>query len=155
MAAARLLCWAVCLSAYSYDIEFRPTSEHSNADSLSCLPLHSIRAQESLSDPAVFNMHQLESLPVTTGRLAQATRTDPVLSHVYSHTLQGWPQSVDDQFRPYFNRRDELTVESGCVLWDARVVIPDKYQEKLLNELHRDHPEIMKSVARSYFGALV
>ncbi len=34
------------------------------------------------------------------------------------------------------------------------MIIPEKLQEKLLQELHRDHPGItrMKAVARSYFG---
>jgi len=37
LAAARLQRWALLLSAYSYDIEFRPTEEHSNVDALSRL----------------------------------------------------------------------------------------------------------------------
>ena len=42
VAAARLQRWAVKLSAYNYQIEFRPTREHSNADGLSRLPLNYI-----------------------------------------------------------------------------------------------------------------
>jgi len=80
MAAARLQRWAVCLSAYSYNIEFRPTAAHCNADGLSRLPLHSVRAEEYVSDPSIFNIHQLDSLPVTAVQLAAATRTDPLLS---------------------------------------------------------------------------
>lgn len=39
------------------------------------------------------------------------------------------------------------------MLWGTRVVIPAKLREKLLSELHRDHPGIckMKGMARSYF----
>ena len=45
-----------------------------------------------------------------------------------------------------------MTVEEGCLLWGIRVVAPQRVRNKLLNELHRDHPGIsrMKSVARSY-----
>ena len=39
LAAARLQRWALLLSAYSYDIEFKPTRQHGNADGLSRLPL--------------------------------------------------------------------------------------------------------------------
>ena len=39
LAAARMQHWALTLSAYVYEIEFRPTGEHGNADSLSRLPL--------------------------------------------------------------------------------------------------------------------
>ena len=39
LAAARLQIWAIILSAYQYDVEFRPTDKHANADGLSRLPL--------------------------------------------------------------------------------------------------------------------
>lgn len=34
LAAARLQRWALMLAAYTYDIEFRPTGQHANADGL-------------------------------------------------------------------------------------------------------------------------
>ena len=39
LAAARLQRWALLLSAYDYEIQFKPTKSHSNADGLSRLPL--------------------------------------------------------------------------------------------------------------------
>ena len=39
LAAARLQCRSLILSAYSYNIEYRSTEAHANADSLSRLPL--------------------------------------------------------------------------------------------------------------------
>ena len=35
LAAARLQCWAMFLSAYQYDLEFRMTDKHCNADGFS------------------------------------------------------------------------------------------------------------------------
>ena len=69
MAAARLQRWAACLSAYSYDIPFKPTAAHSNADGLSSLPLHTVRANCPLPDPSICNVQQLGSLPVTAMQL--------------------------------------------------------------------------------------
>ena len=140
----------LCLSAYSYDIQFRPTSKHQNADGLSRLPLH---AEGSVSDPSIFNTRQLESLSVTAVQIVSATRTDPILSQVFTYAQKGWPSRVSDQFHPFFVRKKELTVESGCILWGVRVIIPEKYRQNLLSELHRDHPGITKTkaVVRSYF----
>ena len=39
LAAARLQRWAIILSAYEYEIEYKPTCQHAIADSFSRLPL--------------------------------------------------------------------------------------------------------------------
>ena len=39
LAAARLQRWALILTAYNYDIQFRPSDKHGNADGLSRLPV--------------------------------------------------------------------------------------------------------------------
>ena len=152
LAAARLQRWALILSAYKYDIEFRPTAQHANADGLSRLPLACAETEGSSSEPSIFNIAQIESLPVTAARVRQASSTDPVVSKVIRYTQGGWPTEVDEGLRPFWRRRHELTVEEGCLLWGIRVVIPPKLQAKLLEELHRDHPGVarMKSVARNY-----
>ena len=152
LAAARLQRWAVLLSAYRYEIEFRPTGAHANADGLSRLPLTNISPEDTTSDTKIFNVSQMEALPVTTRQLRVATCTDSVLHKVFRYTQDSWPRKVSHDLQPYFNRRNELTVEEGCLMWGIRVVIPQKLKSKLLQELHRDHPGVtrMKSVARSY-----
>ena len=52
----------------------------------------------------------------------------------------------------YWRRKDELSLELGCVMWGARVVIPTKLRQFMLNTLHWTHPGAsgMKSLARSY-----
>ena len=153
LAAARLQRWALVLSAYSYDIEFCPTAAHGNADGLSRLPLHDSKSEDVAPGVTLFNVSQLSSLPVTSQQLQAATRTDPVLSRILHCTREGWPTQPDDQIRPYWSHRHELTVEQECVLWGIRALIPKKLQSQLLQELHRDHPGIsrMKAVARGYF----
>ena len=39
LAAARLQRWVLILASYQYEIEFKPTDKHSNADGVSRLPL--------------------------------------------------------------------------------------------------------------------
>ena len=63
--------------AYRYDIEFRPETEHGNADGLSRLPLPEGQFEESCSDPTVFNISQIESLPINVTKLRVATAADP------------------------------------------------------------------------------
>ena len=66
---------------------------------------------------------------------------------------QGWPMPVeDDMIKPYFTRREGLSVHASCVLWGFRVVSPPQGRYEVLNILHETHPGIvrMKSLARSY-----
>ena len=46
--------------------------------------------------------------------------------------------------------KDEFTTEEGCLLRGIRVVIPAKFQDVMLDELHENHPGIvkMRSLAR-------
>ena len=148
--AARLQPWAWILSAYLYNIEFQPTDQHANADGLSRLPMPDTDLGEASADPTVFNISQLQALPVNVTKLRTATAADPLLSKVYRYTRSGWPEQIPDALRPFHRRQHELTVEESCI--GIRVLIPKRLQEKLLEELHTDHPGVtqMESIARSY-----
>ena len=65
LAATRLQRWALFLSAYTYNIEFKSTHDHANADCLSRLPLEIKDSVDYLAGNSPFNIAQMESLPVT------------------------------------------------------------------------------------------
>ena len=56
------------------------------------------------------------------------------------------------EFKPYFTRQSELSVEGTCVLWGHRVVIPLPVHKKILQDLHTGHMGMsrMKALARSF-----
>ena len=58
-----------------------------------------------------------------------------------------------DALRPHWNRKSELSIDNGCLMWGIRVNIPKSLQERVLESPHANHPGIsrMKSIARSYF----
>ena len=153
LAAARLQRWALLLSAYSYEIQFKPTESHGNADGLSRLPLD-VQTTDSTPDPAsVFNIAQVQALPVSFHQIQVETKQDPILKKVTTYVRNGWPTHVPDELKPYRTRQTELGMESGCLMWGVRVIIPQSLQQSLLESLHDNHPGItsMKAVARSYF----
>ena len=52
LAAARLQRWAITLSAYQYEVEFRATDKHGNTDCLSRLPLEITTEEDSITKSA-------------------------------------------------------------------------------------------------------
>ena len=145
LAASRLQRWAVLLSAYSYKIECKSSEKHGNADALSRLPLPEYPSQ--VTDAAsCFNIGQIHALPdpITAQMIQSATRADAVLSKVLLYSQKGWPSKVDENLKPYFRRRLELSIEGGCLLWGTRVIVPKRLRESVLQELHRDHPGIVR-----------
>ena len=118
LVAACLQHWGLILEAFNYDIEYHPTGAHANANSLSRLPLKAEETNVTSDEPAIFNVSQLKSLPVTTKQLRAATQTDPVLSKVLRYVESGWPKQSELQIRPYWFWRLELTVEGGCLEYE-------------------------------------
>ena len=82
LAAAGLQKWTIILAAYSYEIEYKSTQNHANADSLSRLPLKV--TDNSIDEVTVFNIAQVEAMPITAQKVATATQRDPLLSQVYN-----------------------------------------------------------------------
>ena len=120
LAAARLQRWAVLFSAYSYDIQFKPTDKHANADGLSRLPLpedHDPSAVVSTRTTSVFNISQIEALPITADEIGAATKQDRILAKVYRYTKTSWPTTVKTSLKPYHQRQHQLTIEGDCLLW--------------------------------------
>ena len=72
IAAARMQKRALFLSASQYDIVYRPTAQHSNADCLSRLPVQSELGQEVQS----LHSMQIDILPINVDQMCTATRYD-------------------------------------------------------------------------------
>lgn len=150
LAAARLQRWALILSAYTYEIQYRRSENHANADAMSRLPQETTQPS---TDEQVYQFTLIDELPVTASDIAAEVRRDPVLGKVLDFTLNGWPERINDKALEAFHiRRHELSTEQGCVLWGLRVIIPEKFRNRMLDELHEEHPGIcrMKALARSH-----
>uniref|UniRef100_A0A1X7UB29 Integrase zinc-binding domain-containing protein n=1 Tax=Amphimedon queenslandica TaxID=400682 RepID=A0A1X7UB29_AMPQE len=61
-------------------------------------------------------------------------------------------RATEDNLKQYKNRKDNLSVEKGCLPWGARVIVPPQLQKLVLEEIHQRHPGIvrMKALALCY-----
>lgn len=92
------------------------------------LAKHKDGSQECL---AVF-----DATPLIASQVARATERDCILSKPVQFTLSGCSAHCDDQFQPFYVRRNELSYDQGSVTWSQRVIILDELREAVLTLLH-------------------
>ena len=81
---------------------------------------------KKLSTLCVFNLMQFDPLPVTVEHFREETQRNPALVHVYGMSSKRWPHNLDPTLNPYFVRKDEIILQSGCLMWGIRVITPPK-----------------------------
>ena len=139
------------MSAYDYEIQYKPGVENKEADLLSRLPI-----PVEVIDPneQTFNVDYCEALPVTAADIAKETQRDRILRRVYQYTKCGWGPNGQPVIEQYRRRASELSIENGCLLWANRVFIPNKLRSLILSELHEGHLGMsrMKSLAAAMYG---
>ncbi|KAL5516094.1 hypothetical protein EMCRGX_G001364 [Ephydatia muelleri] len=153
MASSRIQRWALTLSAYNYQMVFRPGKNQGNADGLSRLPLAEAPEEVPTPGDTILMLQAFSDMSsvVTATSIRRWTDKDPVLSVVRRMVLHGWRTQSNEQFKPYECRKSELSVEDGCILWGSRVVVLPPGRVPIIKILHDGHPGVsrMKSLARS------
>ena len=66
--------YAIFLQGFNYEIEYRKSERHANADCLSRLPVDAPQTVADLVD--AYQLEVIETLPVTADRIAIETRKD-------------------------------------------------------------------------------
>lgn len=117
MASLRIQRWAVTLRAYEYTIMYKEGKHHNNADALSRLPLSETSVQDG-PEERVLMIESSDITLVSADQVKAWTDKDPVLSRVREMVHQGWPLELEgSEFAPYAVRKNELSIQNGCVLW--------------------------------------
>ncbi|XP_036346978.1 uncharacterized protein K02A2.6-like [Rhagoletis pomonella] len=141
--------------AYQYDIRYKPTSQHGNADALSRLPYAA--DPEFDKTEACLNVDHFET-PVNPSLILKHLETDDTLKKVRSFIRVGWPKhlsTTNSHILPFFNKKISLTVNNDIIYLQGqanRVVIPLSLRKRILQLLHDGHWGVvkMKQLARSH-----
>ena len=119
MIVGRLQRWAIYLAGYQYDIVYKSTLQHGNADGLSRYPSAGLKQpeaeDENMDDERIlaFQEPQLAGYPLSVEDVERGTMSDALLREVLEFTRNGWKDKEtkrDDQLRPCFSRREELSI---------------------------------------------
>ena len=93
----------------------------------------------------------LNAIPMVHEEIADATRRDTILSRLYDYVKNGWPFEIpfNKELESFYNVKDGLTIEKGCIIFGARVVILNALQKRCLDQLHKGHPGIINMKAKA------
>ena len=84
--------------------------------------------------------------------LRKDQQSDDILTKVINFVTEGWPSylsSEDAALKPYFERRELLTMNKEFLMLGNCLVIPASQREKVLQDLHRGHLGISKCQGRA------
>ena len=148
------------LQKYDFVVNYVPGKDLVCSDTCTCLFRAPLKDQgPEISETEVnCQVHSvISSFPISTERSKQLEvemLNDRTLQRVASDITQGWPKSRNHlslELKPYYNRRDELTVVNNLILKGNKIVIPSTLIKEMKQILHTGHLGIerTKSNARS------
>ncbi|XP_030368972.1 uncharacterized protein K02A2.6-like [Scaptodrosophila lebanonensis] len=155
IASRRLQRWAITLMAYSFDIKYRATSAHGNADALSRLPVGN--DEQFDREEACYNITDITP-PINADVIRKHCENDPTIKKVRNYVINGWPEKFskkDDDLKPYFNKKISLVLLQDNLYLQSeanRIIIPSSLRPVILKLLHDGHWGIirMKQASRQH-----
>ena len=85
-------------------------------------------------------------------RLRQASAEDPVLNSLRQTILKGWPPAkgnLPNHLMPYYDFRDELTVEGPLVFKGPVILIPAALWKAIITACHESHIRVEGCIRRA------
>ena len=153
--SARIQRWAVILSVYAYQLEYREGSKNENADGLRMLSRPTKRKDTPIAEENIMLLVYLDQTPVTYQEITRGTKMHKFLKQVLNYVKNGWPDKCPNtqEWHPYLITRHELGIEEEFLLWGRGVIVPIQGRKKLAEALRRGHPGIVKrkGLRRNYF----
>ena len=123
------------------------------ADSLSRVTPLEFQDSNAEKDILAVNFLQYSSIEERErDEMLQETSKDKELQLLKHYISTGWPSKrsqIPVSLHPYWNFRDELTVESGILMKNSKVLIPETLKQKYLRQIHQGHQGIKACRSRA------
>ena len=148
----------ITIRAWQYDFEPQHIPGRINviADSLSRVTPLEFQDSNAEKDILAVNFLQYSSIEERErDEVLQETNKDIELQSLKHYISTGWPSKrsqIPVSLHPYWNFRDELMVESGILMKNSKVLIPETLKQKYLKQIHQGHQgiEACRSRAREF-----
>ena len=128
------------LQPYDVTIRYRPGKQMHVADALSrlssdkAMPIPDLNVQIHEVCPQFSNEY--------LQKIQEETLEDPELAALKEVVFKGWPNTIKELspvLRPYWNYREELSIEDGLIMKRHRIIILQVLQGDILAKPHANH----------------
>ena len=148
----------ITIRAWQYDFvpQHIPGRINVIADSLSRVTPLEFQDSNAEKDILAVNFLQYSSVEERErDEVLRETSKDRELQSLKHYISTGWPakrSQIPVFLHPYWNYRDELTIESGILMKNSKVLIPETLRQKYLIQIHQGHQgiEACRSRAREF-----
>ena len=148
----------ITIRAWQYEFEPQHIPGRNNviSDALSRVTPLEFQDSNAEKDILAVNFLQYSSIEERErDEVLQETSKDQELQSLKHYISTGWPakrSQIPVSLQPYWNFRDELTIESGILMKNSKVLIPETLKQKYLKQIHQGHQgiEACRSRAREF-----
>ena len=148
----------ITIRAWQYEFEPQHIPGRNNviSDALSRVTPLEFQDSNAEKDILAVNFPQYSSIEERErDEVLQETNKDKELQSLKHYISTGWPvkrSQIPVFLHPYWNFRDELTIESGILMKNSKVLIPETLKQKYLKQIHQGHQgiEACRSRAREF-----
>ena len=138
------------LQSFDVTIRYRPGNQIHVADALSRLS-----SDESMAIPDL-NVQVRAVCPQFSNeclrKMQEQTPKEPELAALKEVVFNSWSNSIKELppvLRPYWNYREELSIEDSLIMKRHRIIIPQVLQGDILAKLHASHQGAEKTKLRA------
>ncbi|XP_031359175.1 uncharacterized protein K02A2.6-like [Photinus pyralis] len=150
---ARLQRMLLSLQKYQIHLIYKPGKDLIIADTLSRAN-SSKTFDDNLDLEAQVCLIQ-KKLIITDNRVAQLVKEvskDEELQSIKKYVVNGWPSisKIPSNIKPYHKLKAEITLgTNGLIYMSQRVIIPQSWRSKILDDIHTGHLGINKCISRA------
>ena len=148
----------ITIRAWQYEFEPQHIAGRNNVISDALSRVTPLEFQDSNADKDILAVNFLQYSSIEErekDEVLQETLKDKELQSLKQYISTGWPSKrsqIPVFLHPYWNFRDELTIESGILMKNSKVLIPETLKQKYLRQIHQGHQgiEACRSRAREF-----
>ena len=142
------------LQVYDYDLVYRPGRLMQLADTLSRAYINDTESRGN-TEREIETINMASQVGLTAdgiSNIRRETMNDESMKVVKAMIMRGWPDKLSAtplEARPYYNVRDELSIENDVIFKGERIVIPPSLRHTIRSRAHSSHIGIEGSLRRA------